>query len=122
MELINFFVKIIIMKINFMSRTALGGWAVKLIAAMPVLFVAGSLLANIFYKSVPAGNIIWEDIALRPILAFAMLIGMVCGISAFITGLIAIIKQKERALSVYIAVGMGGLLLFLLIGEFIFPH
>jgi hypothetical protein len=51
-----------------------------------------------------------------------MLVGMVAGISAFIVGLIAIIRQKERALLVYVATSIGMLLILFLIGEVLFPH
>ena len=63
-----------------------------------------------------------EDIAMRPALALTMLVGMAAGISAFATGLLAIIRQKENALLVYISTVIGALLLLFLTGEFIFPH
>jgi hypothetical protein len=62
------------------------------------------------------------DIVERPFLAFSMLAGMAAGISAFITGLYTILKQKERALLVYLSTMMGGLLIFYLIAELAFPH
>jgi hypothetical protein len=89
---------------------------------MPILFFIGSSLRNLLYKSVPAGNTILEDIVVRPGLALAMLIGMGFGVSAFIMGLISITRQKERALLVYIATMIGGLLILFLLGEFFFPH
>lgn len=89
---------------------------------MPVLFFIGASSTNILYASVPAGNTIFEDIAQRPALALAMLAAFISGISAFITGLIAILKQKERAPLVYVAVAVGTLLMFFLIGEISSPH
>jgi hypothetical protein len=62
------------------------------------------------------------DIAARPALALTMLIGMVAGISAFIVGLLTIIRQKENAILVYISTAVGALLLLFLIGEIVFPH
>lgn len=105
-----------------MSKTTLGKWSLGLIAAMPVLFLIGSLSTNLLYQSVPAGNTIGEDIAARPVLALTMFAGIVSGISAFITGLIAIIRQKERAPLVYVATIIGILLLLFLTGEVLFPH
>jgi len=105
-----------------MPKTTLGKWSLGLIAAMPVLFFIGPALSNLLYKSVPAGNTILEDIAGRPVLALMMLAGMVSGISAFITGLMAIIRQKEHASLVYAATMIGALLILFLLGEFIFPH
>ena len=103
-------------------KTILGKRSLGLIIAMPVLFFFGSSFTNSLYKSVPAGSTILEDIVKRPALALTMLAGMVAGISAFIVGLIAIIRKKERAFLVYIATSIGMLLILFLIGEVLFPH
>jgi len=110
------------MKIYFIPKTTLGRWPLGLIIAMLTLFFIGPLFRNLLYTSVPAGDTILEDIVKRPALALTMLAGMASGISAFITGLIAIIKKKERGLSVYIATTMGFLLILFLLGEILFPH
>jgi hypothetical protein len=110
------------MKVNLIPKTKLGKWSLGLITVMPTLFFIGTSFTNSLYKSVPAGSTILEDIARRPALVFTMLVGMVTGISAFIVGLIAIIKQKERALLVYVATLIGMLLTLFLIGEVLFPH
>jgi len=110
------------MKIYFIPKTILGRWSLGLIIAMPILFFIGPLFRNLLYASMPAGDTILEDIARRPALALIMLVGMVSGISAFITGLIAIIKKRERGLSVCIATTMGALLILFLLGEILFPH
>ena len=89
---------------------------------MPLLFIIGTSFTNSLYKSVPAGGTILADIAARPALALTMLAGMVAGIAAFITGLLAIIRQKERALLVYVASSIGALLLLFLTGEIFPPH
>ena len=101
--------------------TGLGRWSVGLIVAMPILFIIGTSFTNSLYKSVPAGDTILADIAVRPVLALSMLAGMVAGTSAFITGLLAIIK-KENALLVYISGIIGALLLLFLAGEILSPH
>lgn len=90
--------------------------------AMPVLFFVGSSFTNSLYKSVPAGESISEDIAGRPALALTMLAGMVAGISAFITGFVAIIRQKERALLVYLSTTLGMLLILFLADEMVSLH
>jgi hypothetical protein len=105
-----------------MPRTTLGKWPIGLIVAMPLLFFVGGSLTNVLYRSAPAGNTIFEGIASRPALALTILAGTISGILAFITGLIAIISQKEHARSVYIATIVGGLLLIFLVGELVFPH
>ncbi|HLM84256.1 MAG TPA: hypothetical protein VK254_03555 [Candidatus Bathyarchaeia archaeon] len=110
------------MKIYLTPESASGKWSIGLIAVLLFLFSAGASLASFFYKSVPAGNTLLADIVARPILAISMLLAMLSGVLSFITGLVAIIKQKERALLVYISVAIGALLILLLLGEFLFPH
>ena len=62
------------------------------------------------------------DIAVRPALALTMLAGIAAGISAFITGLLAILKQKDHALLVYGSTIIGALLIIFLSGEILSPH
>ncbi len=107
---------------RFMPRTTLGRWTVGLIAVMPILFFFGSSFSRSLYESVTAGRTILEDIASRPLLALTMLAGMATGISGFITGLLAIVKQKEKALLVYVSTAIGGLLTFFLVGLLAFPQ
>jgi hypothetical protein len=102
--------------------TPLGKASVGLIVAMLLLFVIGTSSTNWLYPSVPAGGTILADIAARPALALTMLAGMAAGISACITGLLAIIRQKERALLVYVSTAIGALLAFFLAGEIMPPN
>jgi len=55
-------------------------------------------------------------------LAFSGLISAICAVAAFFTGLIAVTKQKERSIIVFIAVGLGFLVLLFVLGEILFPH
>lgn len=110
------------MRLSFIPKTKLGIWSLGLAAAMPVLFFIGMSFTTLLYKSVPAGDTILEDIAVRPALALTMLSGMASGISAFIVGFISIIIRKERALLVYCATLLGALLIVFLLGELLSPH
>lgn len=105
-----------------LPHTILGKWSVVLIIVMPILFVIGTSFTNTLYESVPAGGTILADISDRPGLALTMLAGMVAGISAFVTGLLALRRQKENAILVYISTLIGALLMVFLIGEIVFPH
>jgi len=109
-------------RIIILPKTKLGWWSLGLATTIPVLFFIGMSFTNLLYKSVPAGDTILKDIAVRPALALTMLAGMVSGISAFIIGLIATIRQKERALLVYGATLIGALLIIFLLGELTSPH
>ena len=110
------------MKINLIPKTKLGKWSFGLIITMPLLFFTGRSFTDSLYKSVPAGRTILEDIVRRPALALTMLMGTIAGISAFVTGLIAIIRQKERSLLVYVATFIGMLFSLFLMAEVLFPH
>jgi Na+/melibiose symporter-like transporter len=103
-------------------KTTSGKWSLGLIISMPILFIIGTSFTNSLYQSIPAGNTILEDIAARPALALTMLAGMAAGVSAFITGLVAILRQKEIALLVYASTVIGALLILFLMGEIAFPH
>lgn len=56
------------------------------------------------------------------LLAINMLIAFLAAISAFIVGLISIIKQQERSVLVFIITFIGLMILLFLIGEVIVPH
>jgi len=105
-----------------MPKSILGKWSVALIVSMFVLFFFGSSTTEWLYSSVPAGNSLANDISGRPFLALSMLAGIVSGISAFVTGLIAIRKHNERTVLTYFSTAIGLLLLLFIMGELITPH
>ena len=107
---------------KFIPGTTLGRWSVGFIVVMPILFVFGTSFSSSLYESVSAGRTILADIASRPLVGLTMLAGMAAGISGFITGLLAIVKHKEKALLVYVSTVIGGLLILFLVIEFAFPH
>ena len=104
-----------------MPKTYLGKWSLGLIIAMPILFVLGLSLPDILYESTPASNTFLDDIVNRPLLALSMLAGVGAGISALITGLVAVLKRKERALLVYGSTLVGGVVTLFVIAMFLFP-
>lgn len=107
---------------SFVPRSSSGWWSVGFIIAMPILFLIGSSLTDTLYASVQSGKTIFADIRARPFLSLTMLTGMAAGVSAFITGLFTIVKQKERAILVYLSTLIGGLFVLYLIAELAFPH
>jgi cation transport ATPase len=82
--------------------TALGKWSVRLIIAMLILFAGGGLFP--------------ED---GTVFLLMMAVVVITGISAFITGLLAVLKKKEKALAVVVSVAIGALLLWILCGAII---
>ncbi len=107
---------------RMMPITRLGKWSVGAIIVMPLLFILGTSFTNSLYQSAPAGETILEDIAMRPALALTMLAGMGAGILALITGLVTIIREKEKAVLVYVSSLIGFLLVLFLVGEILSPH
>ena len=107
---------------RIMPISMLGKWSVGLIIIVPILFIIGTSFTNSLYKTVPSGDTILADIAMRPALALTMLAGMISGTIAFITGLLAMIQKKEKAILVYLSSLIGALLILFLIGEVLFPH
>ncbi len=110
------------MKVSLATKTKLGKLSVVFIIAMPILYSIGMSFADSLYKSVPAGSTISKDIVARPALALTMLSGMLVGILAFVAGVLAIIKKKERSVLVYISTLIGTLHILFLSGEVLFPH
>ena len=105
-----------------MPKSTIGKWSVGLILGMFILLAFGSSLANSLYESVQSGRTILEDITKRPVLSISMLLGFGSGISALVTGLFALIKQKERAILVFVSTIIGAGLTLFLIAEILFPH
>lgn len=105
-----------------MPKSILGKWSVGLILGMLIFFILGSFLPNFLYQSIPAGDTLPEDIVQRPALALSMLAGFASGVSAFVTGLIALIKNKERAVLVFASTLVGAAPTLYIIGEIIFPQ
>jgi len=114
--------KTITVRLFRMPESNAGRWSLWLVVAMPVFFLLGSLFMNTLYASVPSGDSILMDIALRPSLSLFMLSGMAAGVLAFFSGLLAIIREKERSIFVFASTLVGSLMLLFLVGEIVFPH
>ena len=96
------------MRISIRPKSLLGRWSVGLAAAFILLLVLSGVLTGL--GGVGPGPV-------GPIVGVAFGIS---GIAALVTGLISMIKSKERSILVYL--GMGLLVLVFLLGEFLFPH
>jgi len=90
------------MKVSFIPKTFSGKCSVILIIATPILFYLGVSFVG-FYESVSAGKTIPHDIIVRPGVALPMLTGFACGIAAFFTGIIGIIKKKDYSILVFLS-------------------
>ena len=107
--------------IKILPKTILGKWSVALIVAVPVFFYIGVSFVS-FYRPIPAGKTILRDIAARPGVALPMLAGFVCGIAAFFTGIMGIVKKKDYSIIVFLSSAMGFFILLWCFAEVLFPH
>jgi hypothetical protein len=92
---------------RILPKSVLGKWSVA-------LAVIGILLDVVFMVLVATGNLDTESPA--PWISAVTSIPVM----AFITGVIAIVLSKERAILIYL--GMTLLVLLFVLGEFLFPH
>ena len=105
-----------------MPRSKLGMWSIGLIVLMFALIILGMSLTDSLYDGVSAGRTILADIGQRPVLTLSMLAGFGSGIAAFVTGLIALIREKERHVLVFASTLVGLGLIVFLIAEVVWPH
>jgi len=103
------------MRVHFKPTTDLGKWSAWLIVAFAVLL-------GVFYILVASGQRGGDTFFSNLILTIPMLLAAMSGIAAFITGLISVVKRKERSISVYLAITFGLFVILFALGEVIFPH
>ncbi len=90
-----------------------GRWALWLSAAFVVMF-----LINTFIFMPTSSDAPWRHVIL-PFYGIAMLL---CGLAAMVLALIAVIREHERSWLVFLPLLPGLWVLFMLVGEFLFPH
>lgn len=100
---------------KILPKTHLGKWSTGLFAVCIVFFV-------IFQILVASGQRGGETFLDNIPLSLNGLVFVISGISAFFTGIISIVKGKERSALAFISTIIGLLILIFVIGEFIFPH
>jgi cytochrome bd-type quinol oxidase subunit 2 len=104
------------MKGTYFPATSLGRWSVALVIAMFVLFVVA--FGVVIFGHQTGGETFTDNLYISIPMSGAVF----AGIASFITGLIAILKQKERSVTALISTGIGLCLLIFILGEFLFPH
>ncbi|MFC1908759.1 hypothetical protein ACFLXD_02675 [Chloroflexota bacterium] len=95
-------------KVYFLPKTALGKWSIGLIVGFIVFFLLALLIDEVFRKYAIANTL--------------ALLGGISGTSAFFTGIIGIIKNKDRSVIVFIATIIGFFILPIFVAEVFFPH
>lgn len=94
-------------------HTRFGKWAVWLGALFVVMF-----LINAFIFMPTSSDAPWRHVIL-PFYGIAMLL---CGLASGMFGFFTVVRQHERSWLVLLTLLPGLWVLFMLIGEFLFPH
>ena len=106
---------IVHMRVNYKPSTFLGNWAVRLIVFSLLFFI-------VFYSLAASGQRGGDTFFSNLALAITMLIAAISAVSSFFTGIIGIIRNRERAILVYISTVIGFFVLLYGLAEIIFPH
>ena len=107
------------MRISILPKSSLGKWSAVLAVAFILLFalfqilVASGIRGPMMFGGRPVPFINWS----LPLYAAG-----ISGTAALVTGLISIIKSKERSILVFLAMLIGLLVPLFLFGEFLIPH
>ena len=104
------------MRGNFMPKTRLGKWSVGLIVLFFLLFASGIFIIS---RQEPQPNQTFFD---NPAASIPMLSAGGAAIAAFFTGVLAIIKNRERSILVFIATTIGLFVTWFMVGEILVPH
>jgi hypothetical protein len=99
----------------FMPKTCLGKGFLGLIAAFFLFFA----MTQILEVSSQRGR---ETFFSNLLLAIVVSLAGISAISAFFTGIISIIKRKERSILVFWGTVIRFFVLSFVLGEFLFPH
>ncbi len=103
------------MRVNYKPSTFLGSWSIRLIVFSLLVFI-------VFYSLVASGQRGGDTFFSNLALAITMLIAAILAVSSFSTGIIGIIRNRERAIFVYISTVIGFFVLLYGLAEIIFPH
>ena len=99
----------------FKPTTTLGTWSVRLTAAFILVLI---LFSAILASGERGGEGFFSNLSL----AIPMLIAAILAVSSFFTGIICIIRNKERAVFVFVSTSIGILVMLWGLAEIIFPH
>ena len=103
------------MQVSLLPNSHLGKWSAGLIAASVVCFVAFQLL-------VASGQRGGETFFSNLVLTVPILLAATSSVIAFFTGLICVIRNRQRSILVFLAILVGLFVLLFWLAEVIFPH
>ena len=103
------------MKNAFLPSTTLGRWSVGLGLSLIFFYIIGILIVTLGHQT--GGDTFFDNLYI----SIPMCIAGLSGIGAFFTGIIGLIKFKERAVLTLLSTGIGLLVIMLILGEVISP-
>ena len=103
------------MRVSYKPSAVLGAWSVRLIAFALAFFILFAALVALGQRG---GETFFSNLALT----IPMLIAAILAVCAFFTGILSIIRNRERAVFVFISTVLGFLVLLYGLAEIIFPH
>ena len=98
-----------------MPKTRQGKWSAWLMVAFIVFF-------GLFFIFMASGQRGGATFFSNLWLTVPILLAGISGISAFFTGIIGVIKDRERSVLVYLAILIGLIVLLFCLAEIVFPH
>ena len=107
------------MKSALMPKTTLGKWSVGLAVAGFLLFVV--FIIEVIFGFRGGDTLDLSDFS-QILPGIPIMLAGVSLISALVTGIIGIVKFKERNVLVFLATAAGLFVLLLVLGEFLYPH
>ena len=103
-----------------MPKTRLGKWSVRLIVVFFLLFILVQIIAAVGRSQGVFDSDSFN--AYQILIPITIIPAGICGIAAFFTGIISIIKSKERSVLVFLTTVIGFLVLIFVLGEILVPH
>ncbi len=104
------------MKSAFLPTTTLGKWSISLAISLFFLFILSLAITILGHQT--GGETFFDNLYI----SVPMFLAGISGIAALITGIICILRYKERSVLVFMAALIGLFVLFLVLGEFLAPH
>jgi hypothetical protein len=103
------------MRFIVLPKSYLGKWSIGFIAAFIVFFLIFQLLVASGQRG---GETFFSNLALT----IPILLAGIFGVLAFFTGVIGVIRNRERSILVFLAILIGFFILLFSIGEVAYPH
>ncbi len=103
------------MRISYKPSTVLGKWSVRLIAVSILFFI---VLSSFIASGQRGGDTFFSNLSL----AIPMLVAAIFAVCAFFTGILSVIRNRERAVFVFVSTVLGFFVLFWGFAEIVFPH